>query len=436
MVIFYVVIQVGVLLGTYYSTYLYDVGGIFRAFSGVAWMNFAIVLLPIARNSLITLFFGISFERALKFHRWLGRWSVVVMAVHGVGLIVSYSESWVGAKYVVRWSSEDWMWTLPAVISLGLFVIVILFSFGPIRRAFWEVFQISHFATILALVFAYMHDWRVLAFSAPSFALYLLDLIVRVYRWFHTCKIVSATAVNSTTTRLEVKRHSGFNFSPGDYMFICIPAISGMQWHPFSIATYPEPGCKEIVFYIKAIGGYTKELFQKASDGSLKDCTVLLEGPYGHPSVSYQKYQNVLLIAGGIGITPMVSIFGFLVSNQATLKQNVKLVWSVRTQNEMDFLLPPLRELTGKCNHCRVSIFVSQGDPEAGKEPADAPPGVKIQRRKRANFTAMIQKLAQKESACVLVCGPEPLVESVQNLCFRVNACCSAVHMHKESFLM
>jgi hypothetical protein len=39
--------------------------------------------MPIHKNSLYIRAFGCSFERAIKYHRWIGRWTFSTMTLHG-----------------------------------------------------------------------------------------------------------------------------------------------------------------------------------------------------------------------------------------------------------------------------------------------------------------------------------------------------------------
>ena len=61
-------------------------------------MNFGLVIIPVARNSPLSAICGASFERTVKFHRWLGRWAIITMIIHGFGLCGSYGNTWLGGK--------------------------------------------------------------------------------------------------------------------------------------------------------------------------------------------------------------------------------------------------------------------------------------------------------------------------------------------------
>merc|ERR1711871_1402827 len=58
---------------------------------GYAWaatgpINLAVLLLPVTRTSPWVVLLGIPFERAVKYHRWLGRWAYLGITVHGMSM--------------------------------------------------------------------------------------------------------------------------------------------------------------------------------------------------------------------------------------------------------------------------------------------------------------------------------------------------------------
>merc|ERR1719361_3112248 len=92
------------------------------------------------------------------------------------------------------------------------------------------------------------------------------------------------------------------------YVFINIPSIDPLQWHPFSISNPLHHS--STVFFIKNMGnGWTKRLNEMAATlRSIDHLTVAVEGPYGM-TLDFENYRHIVLVAGGVGITPMHNIF-------------------------------------------------------------------------------------------------------------------------------
>ena len=57
-------------------------------------------------------------------------------------------------------------------------------------------------------------------------------------------------------TNLIIKRPHNFNFSPGDWVFVKIPAIAKSEWHPFTISSAPEQQ-NFFTLHIRGVGQWT-----------------------------------------------------------------------------------------------------------------------------------------------------------------------------------
>lgn len=82
----------------------------------------------------------------------------------------------------------------------------------------------------------------------------------------------------------------------------------------FTIASAPYES--NMTFYIKSTGDWTdrlrKEMESLISGGEEKPLDVLVRGPYGAPAQHVNGYDRILLISGGIGATPFVSIAKYI----------------------------------------------------------------------------------------------------------------------------
>ena len=61
-------------------------------------------------------------------------------------------------------------------------------------------------------------------------------------------------------THLVIRRPANFLFHPGDWIFIKIPAIAKMEWHPFTISSAPE-NRQELTLHIRSAGSWTNRLY-------------------------------------------------------------------------------------------------------------------------------------------------------------------------------
>ena len=111
-------------------------------------------------------------------------------------------------------------------------------------------------------------------------------------------------------------------YSAGQFAFFTFPSISNREQHPFTISGHPYN--EELRITIKGLGDYTNNIVSKLTIGDI----ALVEGPYGHFSSKHIKKHDQIWIAGGIGITPFLSLCKDMHPNK------IKLFWCVNDEDE------------------------------------------------------------------------------------------------------
>ena len=92
----------------------------------------------------------------------------------------------------------------------------------------------------------------------------------------------------------------------GQFMNVYIWEAAIMQWHPISILSSPMDS--NYRFLIKADGSWSKKLLKVAKNKPEALKHVRLEGPYGSLTIKpLREYKMLLMIAGGVGVTPIMS---------------------------------------------------------------------------------------------------------------------------------
>lgn len=109
---------------------------------------------------------------------------------------------------------------------------------------------------------------------------------------------------NGEILRLSILRPSCSYPQLGQYVFLNFPEISRWEWHPYTLASSPLEEHYEVD--IKGLGDHTKKLLAACTGGSKPICRV--DGPYGRVVINPKRYRSVVLVGGGIGVTPMVSM--------------------------------------------------------------------------------------------------------------------------------
>ena len=107
----------------------------------------------------------------------------------------------------------------------------------------------------------------------------------------------------TTTLVMQPEGHPGFHFSPGQFGWLMVwGSPFKITGHPFSFSSSAaaKGGCVEMS--IRNLGDFTKEI-QRVPVGK----RVYLDGPYGAFTIGNPADMHVL-IAGGVGVTPMMSM--------------------------------------------------------------------------------------------------------------------------------
>lgn len=139
------------------------------------------------------------------------------------------------------------------------------------------------------------------------------------------------TGLNATALRLRpVEGVSGLAYSAGQY--VAVGFRRGWQHTPmrcFSATTAPsESGELGVAF--RNLGSFTKA-FAELVPGSVVD----VAGPFGDFTVSRDETRPLVLLAGGIGITPFLSILRDLENRRTALP--VTLLYSISSLQDVPF---------------------------------------------------------------------------------------------------
>lgn len=224
-----------------------------------------------------------------------------------------------------------------------------------LKYLLFEAFYYVHVTVFFAVnIVAIIHG----AIIIPICGLvWLLDLLLR---YGITAKHVELKAALLPGNIIHIKFNKAFNYTPGQYIFLRISDVDPLQYHPFTIASAPHQ--EQTSLYLRPLGDWTGRLLKLINASVTSDSAVtsdgiemgtvsaatdsnltmpaytilraIVEGPYGITSVNFNdpEYQVVLLIAGGIGATPMLSIYHDLIQQARTGRsfRKVMLAWSVK----------------------------------------------------------------------------------------------------------
>ncbi|CAH9128029.1 unnamed protein product [Cuscuta epithymum] len=301
---------------------------------------------PVTRRSSILPMLGLTSEGSIKYHIWLGHITMLLFTAHGLLYILFWALSH-RLYEMVKWDPH-YVSNIAGEISLVMGLTIWITTIPGIRRKMFELFFYTHYLYIGFMAFFTLHTGIFYAcIMLPGFYLFLVDRYLRFLQSTQNVRLNSARLLPCQTFELNFSKTPGLKYSPTSIMFINVPTISKLQWHPFTVTSNSNLEEDTISAIIKCEGSWTKKLYDVMSSPSPVDSLqVSVEGPYGPAQTSYLRHDALVMISGGSGITPFISIIKELifmssVRNQKTPK--VLLITIFKNSSHLsilDLLLP------------------------------------------------------------------------------------------------
>jgi predicted ferric reductase len=255
-----------------------------------------------------------------RFHREMGYVAAAFLIAHPILLILGgypwgvLNPFWEGNLAMWRWG------------ALALYTALPLIALATFRKALhvpYEWWQWSHAGlATLAVCFGVAHMFLLGNYSASVvmrvlWAVYTLvfvglavwyRIIRPLYQWRRPWRLVANKAErgDAHTLVLHPQGHDGMAFEPGQFAWLSMGRTPfHFEQHPISISSSAEvPKGGDVAFTIKALGDWSAKVVPEIQPGT----SFWVDGPYGVFSPDWDQGPGYVLIAGGIGITPLRSM--------------------------------------------------------------------------------------------------------------------------------
>lgn len=324
-----------------------------------------------------------------------------------------------------------WLLQSGAIAFWGTLLIVATSVFRRKLKLGYEAWQVLHLVLAIVLTAAMvMHILAARGYAAEpgmralliAYAGLALALILR-YRlmrplllWRRPWEVVENHDAGGSTRLLRVRPvgHGGFDFEAGQFSWLVTG--SSPLWsaqHPISMASTAErPRDAPIEFAIKALGDWSTHVVPRLAPGA----RLWVDGAFGAFTPEGLPAQGYVLIAGGIGISPMRSIL--LTLRDRDDVRPIVLFYAAHDWSRVSFR-GELEALSRTLNLTIVFVFEKPGgdwEGECGFITAD------VLRRHLPR---------QHRRFAYFVCGPVPMMDAMEAALLELDVPADAIHSER-----
>lgn len=382
-------------------------------FSGLALMSLQFALT--ARLHRIKEPFGS--DIVYFFHHKISLVAFGLILAHPLSLFIFYPST-LGLLNLVSapWRARAGVVSLLALI--GLIVFSVYRKQLKIEYNSWRIWHgiLAIAATLLALTHIFLvgnyvnTPWKRVLWILYAVAWVGILLYMRVIRplemmrrpW-EVAEVKEERGLTWTLTLMPVG-HAGMEFMPGQFAWLTAwNSPFADTENPFSFSSSAEsPG--RVSFTIKQLGDFTSTI-KEMKPGQ----RVYLDGPFGAFGIDRQDHaEEFVFIAGGVGITPMMSML--LTLADRCDPRPLTLIYAGRTWDELTFR----EELQSLVERLNLKIhFVLEKPPEGWQG--------------EVGFVTheMLDRLLPKDRTYnrmeTFICGPPPMMNAVEKSLLRLN---------------
>ena len=348
---------------------------------------------------------GVGHDRLVSWHRKLGPWSLYAISAHVLLVIISFAGQDSIPLYKELWEilqRFDWMWFALAGFFLMIFAGVTSYRKARAKLSY-ETWWLVHMYTYFAIAASFMHQVLngQMFIGHPLNRAYWTSLYVfvafSIIYWRFGVPLIRSMKVN---LKIEKVVREG----PGVISVIMrgrnlhkLSAQGGqffgwrfltrghfLMSHPYSLSAAPTQHLMRIT--VKDLGDHSRSL------AFLKPGTrVFMEGPYGAFTAGQSTRPHVVLVGGGVGITPVRALID-------EFNGGVQMDLIYRASRQEDLVLR--EELDYLAFNSGGSIRVHYLIGSRTEHPMDAD-----------SLTALVPQCADSD---IYICGPQALVSAVR----------------------
>jgi predicted ferric reductase len=367
----------------------------------------------------------VGFDRLTLWHRRNGKICLYLILGH-VGFIVAGYAMNGHASFLGELSMmlSTYPGMLAALVGTVMLILVAVTSVIIVRRRMrYESWYLVHLMAYIGVAMAWTHQtptgnifianpmavafWTALYVATLQLVI-LFRLVQPVVRaLWHGMRVaeVSPEGPGVVSLRITGRHLDWLNVRAGQ--FFLWRFLTREHWsesHPFSLSAAPDGQSFRVT--IKSLGDFSGDMAQ------IRPGTrVMAEGPFGSFTEDARTRKRVVLIAGGVGITPIRALLE---------RMHGDLILIYRATREEDILFRD--ELTRLAHDRGVTIHYVVGD---RKQPENA------HFLSAAHVRQLVPNIASRE---VFLCGPEAMMRTVEKVVRHLGV--PPRYIHRDQFAM
>ena len=345
---------------------------------------------------------SVGHDKLVRWHRKLGPWSLYLIFFHVLLVGLGYAGTDRISTIVELWRMTlKYPWMIEADIGFFLMIAAGVTSYKKARATMtYETWWTIHVLTYGAIALGFMHQvlagamfighplskyfWEGLYIASGAVIVIWRMAIPFVRSLRHDLKIDHVTVEGPGIVSVVMRGRNLHKLDAQGGQFFSWRFLQRGHFlvsHPYSLSAAPQKNYMRVT--IKDLGDHSSDVI------NLKAGTrVFFEGPYGTFVASKANSGHIVLIGGGVGITPLRALL-----DEIDPSKSVDLLYRVSTEEELIFR----KELDAAAAHRGARIHYLVGSRKI--HPMTAPYIAKF--------------VPQFKDSEVYVCGPTPLVERV-----------------------
>lgn len=399
------------------NTRFFDLNSVMTSLGQIAGLSgmtlFSLNLILASRLKFLDGFFY-GLNRVYTYHRAVGAIAFSLLLFHPLFLVFKYLGLSLrsAALFLLPFTGNPAV-TYGIIALLSLIILIVITFYAKIKYNYWKI---SHKFMTLVFIFALLHVIfissdisRDLILRAYIIVLGLVGLAVAsnrawLYNIFHNdfiYKIINLNWFNKNVVEIELEPiNRTMPFQSGQFAFLRFKGASlSAESHPFSMSAAPSG--RNLKFVIKSLGDYTDRLASlRAGDSGL------IHGPFGKFSFKNISGRKQIWLAGGIGITPFLSMAGDLADDY-----KVDLYYCTKDRAEAVLIEELEKTAAANSNFRLIPWFSAERGRISGEKIAE-----------------LSQGLNDKE---ILLCGPLVFMKSLREQLMKLGVAKDKIHWEK-----